>query len=136
MILDPFDVEINDLTAFVARDVVVNALDDDGDGIEDADVFDSVKATCKSFITDIFGLNDIPEEFQQTVRSTYLLAIASMLFNRRGHSGQNNPYETQYERSIDRLRGLVDGSVSTADQDGGAAITDRASTFSAGRMIV
>ena len=104
-----------DLLGEMPLDLLTQALDDDGDGLADAAAWASVCASAEERLRNAFG-GDVPAKHAQAAAYARKLFLLVLLYNRRGHTAEANPYTSAANRAEDRLPRLASGEDST---DGG-----------------
>lgn len=106
-----------DLIGEMPRELLVQALDDDGDGLADEAAWTAVLASAEDRLRNAFG-GDVPAKHAQAAAHARKLFLLVTLYNRRGHTAEANPYTSAANRAEDRLHRLASGEDST---DGGEA---------------
>ncbi len=109
--------EIEDLTGEMPLDLITQALDDNGDGEADEGTWGKVQAAAEERLRSAFG-GDVPARHALAAAHARKLFILVALYNRRGFTGEANPYTAEANRAEKRAQDLAAGDVST---DGGAA---------------
>lgn len=102
------------IEANVQPDWLAQALDDDGDGVEDAGLLDRIISTAATEVDGYLATRyATPVSPTPPVVATAALALAcETLWQRRGHSGQANPWADRAEAARGRLEALRDGKES------------------------
>ena len=100
-----------ELAGYMPLSRVVEALDDDGDGLADAAAWEAVRETAEDRLRAIFGTRTVAESFE--VEHARKLFGLSLLYARRGLGGDENPFEAQAAAAEARLRALAAGEEST-----------------------
>jgi len=108
--------QMDELLGEMPRELLVQALDDNGDGLPDAAAWESVQAAADERIKAIFG-GPPPPRHATATRHAQKLFMLVLLYNRRGHTGEDNPYTAAANRAERRLEEIAAGEVSL---DGGS----------------
>lgn len=99
-----------ELEGLVPPQFILQALDDDGDGVEDAGAFDTlcagacndVDAICSTLFTTPFAA-PVPVLISQAA----LTFAAKQLYQRRGIESQKNPYASKATQATEKLTRIV-----------------------------
>jgi len=100
-----------DLSAIVPPQYIVAALDDDGDGVADAGLWDTVSLEADRQINSRLAprfstpLNPVPDVILEAKR----IFLAEMMYLRRGVSGDANPWGKQADAMRKRLESIGRG---------------------------
>ena len=95
------DLKPEDLTSLMPMSKIIEALDDDGDGAIDAEVWESVLAQVNEKLVELCGGADAVME--RKPRYAAKVFAVRMLYVRRGFHGQDNPVQslaTAQERAL------------------------------------
>lgn len=95
---------------------IEQALDDDGDGIADADAWVLVQSDAEDRIQSCFG-GPVPAQHVTATKLPRRLFLLESLFNRRGIT-EGNPYTKRAAEAETRLRGLASGEETTSGDSG------------------
>lgn len=129
------------LAAVIPPQFMLEALDDDGDGVEDAGLFDEVLAAAQTDVDGILGkrfatpfANPIPA----IVADATTKIFAELLYIRRGYGSEEkpNPWGPKAKTAREKLEKIAKGEEPlTPDlkrqKPSASAITERAKTSSA-----
>lgn len=103
---------IGDITASLAPDFLTQALDDNGDGVADPGVWDSIAAAVAKDIDGRLGQryetpfsNPIPA----IVANAGRIFAMEMLYARRGFAADKNPWTKQADAERTRLTQIAEG---------------------------
>lgn len=101
---------MDELLGEMPRELLIQALDDDGDGRADAAAWESVQAAAEERIRAVFGGDPPPRHATATAyaRKLFILVI---LYNRRGHTADANPYTAAAKAAEKRLEDIAAGDV-------------------------
>ena len=100
----------SDLLGEIPHDLLTQALDDNGDGTIDAAAWDAVQAAAEERLRAAFG-GDVPLRHALTATHARKLFILVILYNRRGFTGEANPYTNAANRAEKRLEEIAAGEV-------------------------
>jgi hypothetical protein len=114
--------EKTDIVSMMPMARIVEALDDNGDGIEDTGAWVGVVATANERLADAFGTADVPPDFQQACRSALKYFVLELLYSRRGFAGQANPWDRQATAAEKQLRSLASGETAVVSTDDSGAV--------------
>ena len=104
-----------DLLGDMPLELLNEALDDDGDGQPDASAWVAVCASAEDRLRTAFG-GDVPARHAQAASFARKLFLLVILYNRRGHTAEANPYTSAANRAEERLYRIASGEDSV---DGG-----------------
>jgi phage gp36-like protein len=133
-----------DLEGLIPPQFLLEALDDDGDGAEDAGLWDRVAAQAGEAVDALLGqrfavpfASPLPALVSQAAK----IFAASALYRRRGMTSDRNPFAKEEERLSVKLSRIGEGKeplTPEADraQDSISVISEDAKTYPAGRLIV
>jgi hypothetical protein len=102
---------MDELLGEMPKALLVQALDDDGDGIADAGAWEAVQAAAEERIRAAFG-GDPPAKHATAVSHARKLFILVVLYDRRGFTGETNPYTAAANRAEKRLEDIASGDAS------------------------
>lgn len=133
------------LVAEVPPQFVTQALDDNGDGVADAGLFDQVVANAQAEVDGILGQRyTVP--FQNPVPALVVDAttklVAERLYSRRGLDGDKNPWAKKASEIRAILKAIAKGEMpltpsATREKPSASAITEPARTSSSrGRAAI
>ncbi len=133
-----------DLEGLIPPQFITEALDDDGDGVEDAGLWDKVAAQAGEAVDALLGQRfEVPfaAPVPPLVSQAAKIFAASALYRRRGLSSVRKPFEKEEERVSVKLSRIGEGKVPLtpeADraQDSISVISEDAQTYPSGRLIV
>lgn len=133
------------LKAKVPGQYIVEALDDDGDGAQDAGAWerlmDDVGRQIHAILAESYAVPFAAPAPDAIVDAALVLA-AELLYSRRGKTGDQNPWAKQAEALRKRLQSIADGKEDLPNLvrlagEGGAAIVEDARTFEpSGRLMI
>lgn len=106
-----------DLLGEMPAELMLQALDDNGDGIADEAAWVAVHGAAEERLQGAFG-GAVPARHAAAGRAALKLFCLVILYNRRGMTGEANPYTTAANRAETRLEKLSSGEASV---DGGSA---------------
>lgn len=134
----------SDLDGLLPPQFLLEALDDNADGVEDAGLWDKVAAQAQDAVDALLGQRfavpfapPLPPLVSQAAR----IFAASALYRRRGFGADRNPFAKEEERLSVKLSRIGQGlEPLTPDvdraQDSISVIEEPAATYPAGRLIV
>jgi hypothetical protein len=135
-----------DLKGKVPDDLLLQALDDDGDGVADDGVWDGISADVDKAINGpLEGRYSVPlaAPYPYLVTEAALIFACEAIYMRRGLAGKDqNPWVTRADAMRKRLEAIGNGEqplTATAGQlkSGGAVIGEPARTYDeSGRLMV
>lgn len=134
-----------DLKSRMKAVVIVEALDDDGDGSADPGVWDKIAEDVDKAVNGrLEGRFRVPlaDPLPYVVRDGAVILAAEALYLRRGRSGEANPWSKQADAFRARLERIGRGEEpllynESPAASGGAAITEESKTYNAsGEMMV
>lgn len=105
-----------DLLGDMPLELLTQALDDDADGLADDSAWAAVSASAEDRLRTAFG-GDVPERHAQAANHARKLFLLVILYNRRGHTAEANPYTSAANRAEERLYRLASGEDSTSGGD-------------------
>lgn len=133
----------DDIEGMVPAAFILQALDDDGDGVEDAGMWDTVSknacdeadAACSSMFTVPFA-EPVPVLVAQTAQSI----MAASLYRRRAIEDAKNPYAKEAAEKTSKLTRICQKEESVPKDfpvavNSVSAITERAKTSSTGGFL-
>jgi phage gp36-like protein len=101
----------SDIAGDIPAPFLIEALDDDGDGLADDGVWDAVAASVATEIDGVLGQR-FPVPFvtvPAVVKAAAQILALSKLYTRRGFSGDKNPWDEQAEAVRTKLNAIADG---------------------------
>jgi phage gp36-like protein len=133
-----------DLDGLIPPQFLAEALDDDGDGSEDADLWDKIAAQASDAVDALLGQRfEVPfsAPLPPLVSQAARVFAAAALYRRRGHTADRNPFSKEEDRLAAKLSRIGEGKEPlTPDvdrsQDSISVITEDAKTYPDGRLIV
>ena len=102
----------NELIGQITEELLISALDDNGDGQADEAVWAAVVAAADKRLQAIFG-GPTPPRHELAAGHARRLFVLTTLYNRRGFTGEANPYTAAADRAEKHLMGVAGGEVST-----------------------
>lgn len=100
------------ITASIPPQFLVEALDDDGDGLEDAGLFDEVMAAAcgdvDAYLAQRFTV-PLTEPAPAIVKTAAEVFTLEKLYLRRGYAGERNPWTERADELRRRLQAIGDG---------------------------
>jgi hypothetical protein len=114
--------EYTDLAGLIPSANIVQALDDDGDGVADTAAWTSVQAIAADRIADCFG-GPAPARHATAAAWALKVFLCEILYGRRGLSEGRNPFTTQAAAAETRLRKLATGQETPEGVGGGEIYT-------------
>jgi hypothetical protein len=139
-----YDVSQSDLAAIIPPAYILGALDDDGDGIADAGLWDTVCLAADRMINSRLAprfsvpLNPAPDIIIEAKK----VFLAEMIYLRRGVSGEQNPWTDQAAALRKRLERIASGDEeltagSASARPGGALISEPSKLYQPnGQMLL
>ncbi len=133
-----------DLDGLIPPQFLLEALDDDQDGQEDAGLWDKIAQQAADAVDALLGQRytvpfaaPLPPLVTQAAR----VFAASALYRRRGHTDERNPFAKEGERLSTKLSRIGQGLeplTPGADraEDSVSVISEDAKTYPHGRLIV
>ena len=112
--------EYADLAGLIPVANIVQALDDDGDGVADTAAWTAVQAAAANRIADCFG-GPTPARHANAAAWALKVFLCELLLDRRGFSEGRNPFTARAAAAETRLRKLATGE-ETPDGVGGGEI--------------
>lgn len=100
-----------DVTAKIPPQYLTEALDDDGDGAEDAGLFDQIVTTASNDVDGyLAGLFTTPfsDPAPAQVRAAALIFVCEAIYARRVNAGESNPFKAQGNFWRERLQQIGD----------------------------
>lgn len=101
----------SDIEADIPAPFLTEALDDDNDGVADEGMWDAVAASVSTEIDGILGQR-FPVPFATVpavVKAAAQILALEKLYNRRGITGEKNPWTKQAEAARTKLNAIADG---------------------------
>lgn len=131
----------DDIEANLPPSFLVQALDDDGDGIEDAGAWAKVSAAVDADIDGYLSRRyPLPLPTIPRILRAFATSLAlEKLYNRRGMTGDKNPYTTAANTARDHLAAIANGAENLAVGTGPArpsisVISERSGTKPRSRL--
>ena len=130
---------LSQVTAKLPLDFVTEALDDDRDGVIDAGVWEAVSNGAGEEVDGFLAMRyptPFTEPFPAIVTTASLYFVMETLYDRRGITGEKNPYLTRAEAERKKLRDIGNGDtpltpVFVKQTPSVSAVTEPARTSSA-----
>ncbi len=114
--------EYTDLAGLIPSANIVQALDDDGDGVADTAAWTAVQAAAADRIADCFG-GPAPARHATSAAWALKVFICEILYDRRGFSEGRNPFTSRAKDAETRLRKLATGQETPEGVGGGEIYT-------------
>lgn len=114
----------NELTGQMPAAQIVEALDDDGDGIADIDAWAKVQADAEERLHACFG-GMVPPAHAVSAAVARKLFLLESLYIRRGIT-ENNPFTARAKAEETRLRNLASGDETTSGDSGAVFVGEPA----------
>ena len=129
-------VEQSDIEALIPASFLLQALDDDSDGEADPGVWDKVVSAVADEIDGLLGQKySVPfaAPYPPAVKAAAKVLMLWSLYQRRGLSGENNPWDSEAKRYRDKLDRIGTGDDPltpdrVGSKPGGAIVTETAKT--------
>lgn len=130
------EITVKDLVAYMPMSQIIEALDDNGDGVLDKAVWQSIVDANQRRISDLFNATAIPTQALHLCQSALLLLCASTLYTRRGFYGEANPLHREATAAMERLARIASAAEPLPDATRGDAITQPAKIAGTGAFIL
>ncbi len=99
-----------DLSAEIPADFVLQALDDDGDGVADSGVWDQIAAAAdravNAYVGRRYGVPVTLDPLPDVITQAALIFACELLYQRRGLHGEKNPFTKRangWRDALDRI---------------------------------
>lgn len=125
---------IDDLIGDMPLQKIEEALDDDGDGIADAEAFAGVLKSANGRASAIFG-GDIPPRYQVAVDHAVRVFCLDLLYRRRGSADSANPWSALADAEVSRLRALASGQESIDSSTDGVVFAKDAKIYNTNGVL-
>lgn len=119
---------IEDLTGDMPEQKIIEALDDDGDGIADETAFRAVLASANERAAAIFG-GEVPAQYSVAAGHAVRIFALDLLYRRRGVADEANPWSKLAEEEATRLRALASGTEAIDASSDGVVISKPARVY-------
>ena len=121
---------IDDLVGDMPERMIVEALDDDGDGFADDAAFSAALASANARAEAIFG-GTVPERYARAADYAVRVFLLDIIYRRKGGIGKDdvNPWEKLADEQAARLRALASGTESIDATSDGAVIAKPAKIY-------
>lgn len=119
---------IEDLTGDMPEQKIIEALDDDGDGIADETAFRAVLASANERAAAIFG-GEVPAQYSVAAGHSVRVFALDLLYRRRGVADEANPWSKLAEEEATRLRALASGTEAIDASSDGVVISKPARVY-------
>ena len=117
-----------ELAGFMPISRIVEALDDDGDGIADETAFRAVLASANERAAAIFG-GEVPAQYSVAAGHSVRVFALDLLYRRRGVADEANPWSKLAEEEATRLRALASGTEAIDASSDGVVISKPARVY-------
>jgi len=122
------ELTIDDLAGDMPEQVLVAALDDDGDSFADAKAFSAALASANARVEAIFG-GAVPARFSRAADYAVRVFLLDLIYRRHGDSDEKNPWARRAEDEAGRLRALASGTESIDASADGVVISKPAKVY-------
>ena len=112
---------IDDLSGDMPEQKLVEALDDDQDGLADEKAFRATLASANERAEAVFG-GAVPEQYARPADYAVRVFVLDLLYRRRGTPDEANPWARLAEAQEARLRALAAGTEAIDGTADGAVI--------------
>ena len=119
---------IDDLIGDMPEQKIIEALDDDGDGLADESAFRAVLASANERAAAIFGGN-VPPQYSVAAGHAVRVFCLDLLYRRRGTADEANPWTKLAEAQEARLRALAAGTEAIDASTDGVVISKPAKIY-------
>ena len=119
---------IDDLVGDMPERMIVEALDDDGDGFADAAAFNAALASANARAEAIFG-GEVPERYARTADYAVRVFLLDLIHRRHGDADDKNPWASIAVEQAQRLQALASGTESIDATSDGAVIAKPAKIY-------
>ena len=123
-------ITIDDLTGDMPEQILIQALDDDRDGLADEKAFRAALASANERAEAIFG-GAVPAQYAQPVDYAVRVFLLDLLYRRHGDDDGKNPWAKPAEAQEARLRALAAGTESIDGTTDGVVISKPAKIYNA-----
>ena len=108
--------------------MIVEALDDDGDGFADDAAFSAALASANARAEAIFG-GAVPERYARAADYAVRVFLLDLIHRRHGDADDKNPWASLAVEQVSRLRALASGTESIDATSDGAVIAKPAKIY-------
>ena len=119
---------IDDLAGDMPEQTLIQALDDDRDGLADEKAFRAALASANARAEAIFG-GAAPAQYATAVDYAVRVFLLDLLYRRHGDADEKNPWAKQAEAQEARLRALANGTEAIDGTTDGVVISKPARIF-------
>ena len=119
---------IDDLVGDMPERMIVEALDDDGDGFADDAAFNAALASANARAEAIFG-GSVPERYARAADYAVRVFLLDLIHRRHGDADDKNPWASLAVEQVSRLRALASGTESIDATSDGAVIAKPAKIY-------
>ena len=105
-------IDITDITSRLPETHLIEALDDDGDGVIDAGLWDQVAADAGEMVDGFLGQRfavPFSDPLPAVVKFAARIFALEILYERRGMAGDDNPHTSLAKAMRNRLGRIADG---------------------------
>ena len=108
--------------------MIVEALDDDGDGFADDSAFDAALKSANARAEAIFG-GEVPARYARTADYAVRVFLLDLIHRRHGDADEKNPWARLADQEEARLKGLANGTEAIDATSDGAVIAKPAKIY-------
>ncbi len=120
---------IDDLTGDMPEQKLIEALDDDQDGLADEKAFDAALASANARAEALFG-GAVPAQYSTAADYAVRVFMLDILYRRRGVADESNPWAKIADAQEARLRALASGTEAIDATTDGVIISKPAKIYS------
>ena len=120
---------IDDLTGDMPEQKLIEALDDDQDGLADEKAFDAALASANVRAEALFG-GAVPAQYSTAADYAVRVFMLDILYRRRGVADESNPWAKIADAQEARLRALASGTEAIDATTDGVIISKPAKIYS------
>jgi phage gp36-like protein len=140
----PAYITIEDLAGEIPDAFLVEALDDNGDGLADAGAFDTIALKASGDVDALLsGRYSVPftGTIPALVKQAARVFVLEMLYKKRGVADNANPWSTRANQLRSQLAAIANGTGSLdikipRAKPSGTVITERSKTFSSNGSLM
>lgn len=119
---------IDDLVGDMPERMIVEALDDDGDGFADDSAFNAALKSANARADAIFG-GEVPARYARTADYAVRVFLLDLIHRRHGDTDEKNPWARLADQEETRLKGLANGTEAIDATSDGAVIAKPAKIY-------
>ena len=119
---------IDDLVGDMPERMIVEALDDDGDGFADDSAFNAALKSANARAEAIFG-GEVPARYARTADYAVRVFLLDLIHRRHGDADEKNPWARLADQEEARLKGLANGTEAIDATSDGAVIAKPAKIY-------